>query len=200
MTDTNAGAAIKKFEVAPGIIEVKRSSKKLFWIAGLCIVMTGVSLFLLLLPSYSNKVVGADNQVVLYLVGGIGTTFFGLTMLLILRKLMQSRGPALRLSAEGMCVGTALKPLDIPWRVVRAVSSFNIEGTDMVTMRVTEEDYLALNRNSFQRKMFDLSAKLVGYPCLTVTAQTTQASHEELLALVTYYAEKFSPHMRRRQV
>ena len=200
MAGANAGATIKKFEVAPGIIEIQRSPRKIFWIAVLSIVMTAVSLFLLLLPIYSNRVVGADNQVVLYLVGGIGTTFFGLTMLLILRKLMQSRGPALRLSAEGMCVGTALKPLDIPWRVVRAVSSFNIEGTDMVTMRVTQDDYLTLNRNALQRKMFDLSAKLVGYPCLTVTAQTTQASHEELLALVSYCAEKFSPHMRGRQV
>ena len=197
MADADVQALIKKYEVAPGIVEVGRSFKKVFWIAVLCIVMIGVSLFLLLLPSYSNRVSGADNQVVLHLVGGIGIIFFGLAMLLILLKLTQSHGPALRLSADCIWVGTALKPLDIPWRIVRAVASFEIEGTKMVTMAVTEDDYLTLNRNLFQKKLFEVNTKLVGYPNLTVSAQTTQASHEELLAFVTFYAQKYSPHMRK---
>ena len=193
MSDCEIRALIEKYEVAPGIVEIKGSAKKLALLTLLAVFLSSLGVLIFVLPFIFARY--AEDALYNYLLGGIGAVFFGLAALAFIRQFSRTKDTKFRLTADSIWIGTAFKPVDVPWRIVRGVAPYSVESTKMVTMAVLTEDYLTLNRGPFAQKVFAASAALVGYPCLTVSSQMTNVSHDELLALVGYYAQKYSPHM-----
>ena len=124
-------------------------------------------------------------------VGAPAIAFFGLTLVLNLRRLLHPR-PGLILSAEGIVDrGSGLSLGLVRWSDIEEIKAASINGTKFLVLKVRDPAPYLARGNALQRMTHRANTSLVGSP-VTLAAVTLSISFAELEQLVRKHHVKYS--------
>lgn len=161
---------------ASGVIEIESSPAKLLGLCGLAVLMTAASAAIAfrLLPGFRS---GVYDQVV----GYVGTIFFGLCLVVIIWRLLMTRGPVVTITQEGIR-DTRIAAEFIPWGAVRAVRTWGAYRQNFVVLSIDPVVERKLTLTTAARWSRGPNRAL-GVDGLCVTAQGLKIDYPTLLSL-----------------
>jgi hypothetical protein len=164
-------------ENAAGVVYIVGSPSRLLMLAGLGVLMTGMSaivgfeLIPDMQPSYFTKAACM-----------FGTVFFALCTLIALWRLLFGRGPVITISPQGIRDSRVAADV-IPWSAIRTISTWEHTGQRVLVLNVDPAVERTL-RLSMIAKYTRSANRALGADGLCVTAQGLKISYDELWKLV----------------
>jgi hypothetical protein len=157
----------------PQVIEIKGSPAKLFWLCGLGVLMTALSVVVAipLLPGFRPN---AFQQ----FVGYGGALFFGACTVVLAWRLVTAGGPVVTITPEGIR-DTRVAAEFIPWRAVRKLHTWGYAGQKIMVLAIDPAIELQLTLT----KMAQWSRgpnRLLGADGLCITAQGLKIDYQTL--------------------
>jgi hypothetical protein len=158
-------------------IEIQGSPAKLFGLAALGIIMTGLSAAIAF-----GMIPPGDGSFVQFL-GGFGVLFFGTGLVIALYRLATSSGTLITLSPEGLHdVRVSQRP--VPWDAISDVSVWSAHGQDIIVVAMPPEIEQRIGLTRMARWSRGANAKL-GADGLCIASTGLNMKHVELLAAIS---------------
>ena len=161
-------------------VKIKQSKGGQLFIVILSIIMTLASIFVIFIGIN-------DDNIFLIIVGIIGTLFFGLAFVLLVKSLI-SKKYVLILNEEGFYdFSSALSTNDtlIPWDQVTGVELVQVTSEVFVALSLKDPE-LAKHARSKMGNMFARANKGLGYADVLVTTKTAQGYDAEKVGQLMY--------------
>ena len=163
-------------------LEIPGSPAKLIGLAGIGVLMTGLSAAMALrwIPEIPA---GSFAQ----LVGSIGFLFFGLCLAVALWRLLAQRGPVVTITPEGIRDIRVAAEV-VPWSAIRGISTWELARQKVMVLAVDPavESRLTLTRIAKYSRGANRS---LGADGLCTTAQGLQIGYDTLFATRAAYFE-----------
>lgn len=161
-------------------IEIENAPAKMLRLVGLGVLMTGVSVALAFrwIPDIGPGSYGE-------FIGYCGLVFFGVCTVVVLWRLLTTRGPVVTIAPDGIRDRRLTSDL-IPWTAIRAISTWEYRGQKAMVLAVdpSTEARLALTRMARWTRGAN---RALGADGLCVTAQGLKIDYVNLMALSLDY-------------
>jgi hypothetical protein len=158
-------------------LKIESSKAKLFGLVGLGLLMTAASIIAIFSPGIFSK-----------LVGGFGTVFLGLCTSLAVSRLVNSRGPVITISPEGIC-DTRVAAALIPWSAVTRISTWSYGSQKCLVLAIKPSVDARLGLTRVARWTRGVNRAL-GADGLCITAVGLKIDHDTLLQTCQDYARQ----------
>ncbi|HJE20434.1 MAG TPA: hypothetical protein K8V35_08785 [Aliicoccus persicus] len=161
-------------------VKIKQSKGGQLFIVILSIIMTLASVFVIFIGMN-------DDNIFMIIIGVIGTLFFGLALILLVKSLV-SKKYVLILNEDGFYdYSSALSTNDtlIPWDQVTRVELVQVTSEIFVALTLKNPE-IAKNARSKMGNMFAKANKGLGYADVLVTTKTAKGYNAETVGQLMY--------------
>jgi hypothetical protein len=168
--------------VPPGVVEIKGSPAKLLRLAAIGVAMTATSAALAF-----RWIPGIEPGSLQEFVGYVSLVFFGLCMVICLRRLMTAGRTVITITPDGIRDIRVAAEL-IPWSRIRAISLAEIRKQRFLVLAVDPEFERQLTLTTIARWSRGPNRAL-GFDGLCIGAQGLRIDDKTLFGLCTDHAE-----------
>jgi hypothetical protein len=159
------------------VIGIEGSPARLLLLAGLGVLMTGISA-VVGFELFADMQVSSISQAICM----FGTAFFALCTLIALWRLVFTRGPVISISPQGIRDRRVAADV-IPWSAIRKISTWEYTGQRILVLNVDPAVERTL-RLSAIAKWTRSANRALGADGLCLTAQGLKIGYDELWKLV----------------
>gem|GEM_PF-88308 len=173
------------------IIEIPLSKRKIIVALFISLLFEALGLWLVIArPSSSNPILG--NPILIAVVGLAAIVFFGMGIIVLLRKLKDKR-PGLIISNEGILDNASgVAAGVIPWSDIQEIKLAHVMSQKFLMLIVKDpQQYIQRETNAIKRKGMELNYKNYGSP-ISISAAALKINFNELQALLV---EKWERHI-----
>ncbi|AWH85875.1 hypothetical protein HYN59_12510 [Flavobacterium album] len=172
----------------PVIIQLSKGKLTLLLIGSIIFVTIGIWI-LVFKPVSSNVLL--NNLIVKYGAGIAGIIFFGLTTIIFIKKLFDTR-PGLIIDEKGITDNASgVSAGFIPWEDVRHIYTTQVMNQKFIMIGVSNPgDYIKRQTNFLKKRMMATNYKTYGSP-ISITPNGLKTDFEMLLSILNNNWEEF---------
>jgi hypothetical protein len=130
-----------------------------------------------------------NNPMLVHAIGIVAMVFFGLGVVVGIRKLFDPK-PGLVLSSAGMLIASSASMGLIPWADVEGFATYEIHRQKMLVVKLVDPEKYVRAGGALRQALYRANINMIGSP-IAVSSNTLNISFDELVTLCSRYLEKY---------